>query len=80
MLHDFIRTNRDELISRTRAKVSSRPWPSVSTIELEDGIALFLARSTRTTCLARAASSTSSSPLCPPSARLNNGRTRSTRS
>lgn len=42
MLHDFITANRDELISRSRAKVSSRPWPSASTDEVENGVPLFL--------------------------------------
>jgi signal transduction histidine kinase len=42
MLHEFILENRDALISRTRAKVSARPWPSASTHELENGIPLFL--------------------------------------
>jgi signal transduction histidine kinase len=48
MLHDFIRTNRSELLSRTRAKVSSRPWPSASTHELENGIPLFLSQLSET--------------------------------
>lgn len=42
MLHDFITANRDELLSRTRAKVAARPWPSASSQELENGIPLFL--------------------------------------
>jgi len=41
-LHEFISSLRDELIARTRAKVSARPWPSVSRDELETGIPLFL--------------------------------------
>lgn len=41
-LHEFITANRNELIARTRAKVAHRPWPSVSTEELENGIPLFL--------------------------------------
>ena len=48
MLHDFISANRDELISRTKTKVSSRPWPSVSTHELENGIPLFLTQLSET--------------------------------
>jgi hypothetical protein len=48
MLHDFISANRDELLSRTRAKVSSRPWPSASTNELENGIPLFLTQLSET--------------------------------
>ena len=42
MLHSFISSNREEIVSRTRAKVSSRPWPSASTHGLETGIPLFL--------------------------------------
>ena len=42
MLHEFISTNRDELIARTRAKVAARPWPSASTEELDNGVPLFL--------------------------------------
>ena len=41
-LHEFITSNRAELITRTRAKVVQRPWPSVSPGELENGIPLFL--------------------------------------
>ena len=41
MLHAFIAANRDEIISLTRAKVSSRAWPSASNHEL-NGIPLFL--------------------------------------
>jgi signal transduction histidine kinase len=48
MLHDFVRTNRDELLSRTRAKVSSRPWPSASTHGLENGIPMFLTQLSET--------------------------------
>ena len=42
MLHEFVSANRAELISRTRAKVAARPWPSASTQELENGVPLFL--------------------------------------
>lgn len=42
MLYDFVASNREELISRTRAKVASRPWPSASSEELENGVPLFL--------------------------------------
>lgn len=48
MLHDFVSTNRDELLSRTRAKVSSRPWPSASTHGLENGIPTFLTQLSET--------------------------------
>ena len=42
MLYEFIDTNRDELVARTRSKVAARPRPSASTEELENGVALFL--------------------------------------
>ncbi len=42
MLHEFITRNRDELISRARAKVATRPWPTPSSQELENGVPLFL--------------------------------------
>jgi signal transduction histidine kinase len=48
MLHHFVSTNRDEILSRTRAKVSSRPWPSASAHELESGVPLFLTQLSET--------------------------------
>jgi len=48
MLHDFVQSNREELISRTRAKVSARPSPSASTDEMEHGVPLFLAQLSET--------------------------------
>ena len=42
LLHEFITANRNGLISRTRAKASTRPWPAVSPEEMENGIPLFL--------------------------------------
>ena len=42
MLHDFIVANRDAIISRARERVGDRPWPSVSTREIEYGVPLFL--------------------------------------
>lgn len=62
MLHDFIRTYRDELISRTREKVAARPWPSASTDELKHGVPLFLTQLCETLRL-----ETSGTPF-PPSA------------
>ena len=52
-LHDFIIANRDDLIARTKAKVSQRPWPSVSTSELKHGIPLFLSQVAETLRLER---------------------------
>jgi signal transduction histidine kinase len=48
MLHDFVSSNRDELLTRTRAKVSSRPWPAASKHQLENGIPMFLTQLSET--------------------------------
>jgi hypothetical protein len=42
MLYEFITTHKAEILSRARAKVTTRPWPAVSTHELETGLPLFL--------------------------------------
>src|SRR5688572_6800094 len=42
MLHEFLSSNRDELISRCRAKVAKRNAPKVTQRELEFGIPVFL--------------------------------------
>lgn len=42
MLHEFLTTNRDAIIARTRAKVANRQAPLATHIELESGIPLFL--------------------------------------
>jgi signal transduction histidine kinase len=42
MLHQFIVTHRDELIARTRAKVSARPSPIATESEIVHGVPLFL--------------------------------------
>lgn len=41
-LYDFIHTYKSEILSRARAKVTSRQWPAISTHELESGLPLFL--------------------------------------
>jgi len=48
MLHEFITTYRDPIIARTRAKLTDRPWPLVSTSELEYGVPLFLTQLSET--------------------------------
>ena len=48
MLHEFITTYRDEIIARARGKLTDRPWPLVSTSELEHGVPLFLTQLTET--------------------------------
>jgi hypothetical protein len=42
MLHEFLASNRDELIGRCRSKVSKRDSPPVTPTELEHGVPLFL--------------------------------------
>ena len=42
MLYEFINANREDIISRTRERVRCRPWPSVSSREIEYGVPLFL--------------------------------------
>jgi hypothetical protein len=42
MLHEFLSSNRDELILRCRAKVARRHAPPVTARELEHGVPLFL--------------------------------------
>ncbi len=41
-LHQFLSDNRDDIIARTRAKVSKRPAPRATDAELQSGIPLFL--------------------------------------
>jgi len=48
MLHEFITTYRDKIIARARGKLTDRPWPLVSTSELEHGVPLFLTQLTET--------------------------------
>jgi signal transduction histidine kinase len=42
MLHEFIAANRAEIIVRCRARISSRPAPRPTDVELEHGVPLFL--------------------------------------
>jgi signal transduction histidine kinase len=42
VLHEFLSTNRADIIARTRAKVAARPAPLATEEELERGIPLFL--------------------------------------
>jgi signal transduction histidine kinase len=44
MLHEFHTANREEIIARTREKISNRPAPRATPAELENGIPLFLAQ------------------------------------
>ena len=42
MLHEFITANRDTIISRCRARISSRPAPRATDLELTHGVPIFL--------------------------------------
>ena len=42
MLHEFIATNRDEIIGRCRAKVATRLVPPSTDAEIDHGVPLFL--------------------------------------
>jgi signal transduction histidine kinase len=48
MLYEFIATHRQDIVARTRARVRSRPWPSVSSREIEHGVPLFLTQLSET--------------------------------
>jgi signal transduction histidine kinase len=48
MLYEFIDLNRNVIISRTRDRVRSRPWPSVAPGEVEHGVPLFLTQLSET--------------------------------
>jgi len=48
MLYELIDQRRDEIVARTRERVRSRPWPSVSSHELEYGVPLFLTQLSET--------------------------------
>jgi len=48
MLYEFITMHRDDIVYRTRERVRRRPWPSVSSRELEHGVPLFLAQLSET--------------------------------
>ncbi len=48
MLHEFITTYRDPIITRTREKLTDRPWALVSQSEIEHGVPLFLTQLSET--------------------------------
>ena len=69
MLRDFVQSNREELVSRTRAKVSARPLPFTSTDDLEQGVSLFLTQLAETLRLDPTASPFLSSAIAAGAAR-----------
>src|ERR1051325_1575848 len=48
MLHEFIAMHHESIVARTRDRVRSRPWPSVSRREIEYGVPLFLTQLSET--------------------------------
>jgi signal transduction histidine kinase len=48
MLHEFITSYREQIIKRTREKLTDRPWSVVSDTELEYGVPLFLTQLSET--------------------------------
>ena len=42
MLHEFIAINREEIISRCRAKVATRSVPPPTEVEIDHGVPMFL--------------------------------------
>ena len=44
MFYEFITIHREAIIAKTRLKVSTRAWPPASTVELENGVPLFLSQ------------------------------------
>lgn len=56
MLSEFIAMHREDIVTRTRDRVRGRPWPSVSSREIEHGVPLFLSQLAET--LEREATST----------------------
>lgn len=48
MLHQFLASHREAIITRTRSKLTDRPWPLVSTTEVEFGVPVFLTQLSET--------------------------------
>ena len=48
MLYEFIDIYRADIVARTRDRVRGRPWPSISSLELEHGVPLFLTQLSET--------------------------------
>ena len=46
MLHEFIDSNRDEIIGRCRAKVAARALPAPTDVEIDHGVPVFLSQLT----------------------------------
>ena len=48
MLHEFIAMHRGDIVARASDRVRGRPWPSVSSREIEHGVPFFLTQLTET--------------------------------
>ena len=48
MLFEFVESNRDRIVARTRDRLRERSWPSVSNDEIDHGVPLFLTQLVRT--------------------------------
>jgi signal transduction histidine kinase len=44
MLHEFVTTYREAIIARSRLRARARPWPAASTVELQNGLPIFLSQ------------------------------------
>lgn len=42
MLHEFVRTHRDAIVTKTNIKVREHPWHPASMLDSENGVAVFL--------------------------------------
>jgi signal transduction histidine kinase len=67
MLYEFLSENRNELITRCRAKVAKRPAPRASHTELQHGIPLFLEQLVKTLRLENTSSFSESREVSGPS-------------
>lgn len=47
-LYDFITSDKNDILSLARAKIMARRWPTVSALELEHGLPLFLSQLSET--------------------------------
>lgn len=63
MFYEFITMHREAIIAKTRQRVSTRAWPPPSTVELENGVPLFLTQLSETLRLESTASPFSSTAI-----------------
>ncbi len=47
-LYDFIASDKEDILSLARAKIMARKWPTVSALELEHGLPIFLSQLSET--------------------------------